>query len=129
MLYLEAIRERGCRMSNEEGADKAPGVSDMDTRGGHEQGLPRTLQEHLAQKLRSAYHELAEKPTFLGDPAVPVEFEYHLQRLEAVEKVRHTEKVHNQAVDAVKAALEEIVAGPLDLEPSEPGQVKRANEN
>jgi hypothetical protein len=75
--------------------------------------LPRTLQEHLAQKLRSAYHELADKPAFLGDPAVPVEFEYHLQRLEAVEKVRHTEKVHTEAVEAVKAALENI-AGPFD---------------
>jgi hypothetical protein len=80
-------------------------------------GLPRPLQEHLAQKLRSAYHELAEKPAFLGDPAVPAEFEYHLQRLEAVEKVRHEEKVHNQAVEAVKTALEDI-AGPLDAEPT-----------
>jgi len=82
-------------------------------------GLPRPLQEHLAQKLRSAYHELAEKPAFLGDPAVPVEFEYHLQRLEAVEKVRHEEKVHNQAVEAVKAALENI-AGPIDPAGAEP---------
>jgi hypothetical protein len=112
-------------MSKEEQADRVP---DGDTRAGHEQGLPRTLQEHLAQKLRSTYHELAEKPTFLGDPAVPVEFEYHLQRLDAVEKVRHTEKVHNQAVEAVKAALEDIVAGPLDSGPPEPGQLKRANE-
>ena len=80
--------------------------------------LPRPLQEHLAQKLRSAYHELAAKPAFLGDPAVPVEFEYHLQRLEAVEKVRHEEKVHNQAVEAVKTALEDI-AGSLDAEPSD----------
>jgi hypothetical protein len=83
--------------------------------------LPRPLQEHLAQKLRSAYQELAEKPAFLGDPTVPVEFEYHLQRLEAVEKARHTEKVHNQAIEAVKSALEDIVAGPLDLGPG-PGR-------
>jgi hypothetical protein len=82
-------------------------------------GLARPLQEHLAQKLRSAYHELAEKPAFLGDPAVPAEFEYHLQRLEAVEKVRHEEKVHNRAVEAVKTALEDI-AGSLDSEPSRP---------
>ena len=86
----------------------------------HGSALPRPLQEHLAQQLRSAYHELAEKPAFLGDPAVPVEFEYHLQRLEAVEKVRHTEKVHNQAVEAVKAALENI-AGPIDGKPSGQG--------
>jgi hypothetical protein len=79
-------------------------------------GLPRPLQEHLARELRSSYHATEEKPAFLGDPAIPVEFEYQLQRLEAVEKVRHTEKVHNQAVEAVKSALEEIVAGPLDDE-------------
>lgn len=90
-------------------------------------GLARPLQEHLAQKLRSAYHELAEKPAFLGDTAVPAEFEYHLQRLEAVEKVRHTEKVHNQAVEAVKAALESI-AGPLDPNPSGSGQGRGPDE-
>jgi hypothetical protein len=84
--------------------------------------LPRTLQEHLAQKLRSAYHELAEKPAFLGDPAIPVEFEYHLARLEAVEKNRHIEKVRNQGIEAVKSALEDIVAGPLDPEPSAPAK-------
>jgi hypothetical protein len=91
-------------------------------------GLPRPLQEHLARELRSTYHATEEKPAFLGDPAIPVEFEYQLQRLEAVEKVRHTEKVHNQAVEAVKTALEEIVAGPLDDEPSASGQGREPDE-
>ena len=83
-------------------------------------GLARPLQEHLAQKLRSAYHELSEKPTFLGDPAVPVEFEYQLARLAAAERVRHEEKVHNQAVEAVKAALEDIGAISSDPDSSDP---------
>src|ERR671939_1948059 len=76
--------------------------------------LPRPLQEQLAQQLRSTYQVTAEKPTFLGDPAVPAEFEQHLQRLEAVERGRRREKVHNEAIEAVKTALEDIVAGPLD---------------
>ena len=83
--------------------------------------LPRPLQEHLARELRSTYHATEDKPAFLGDPAIPVEFEHQLQRLEAVEKVRHTEKVQNQAIEAVKSALEDIVSKPLDDLPS-PGQ-------
>ena len=90
--------------------------------------LPRPLQEHLAQKLRSAYHELAQKPAFLGDPAVPAEFEYHLQKLEAVEKVRHTEKVHNQAVEAVKAALEDIAGKFSDPDPSGSSERRESGE-
>jgi hypothetical protein len=107
-------------MSNEDDTNKAsaPVERSLAESGS---GLARPLQEHLAQKLRSAYHELADKPAFLGDPAVPAEFEYHLQRLEAVEKVRHEEKVHNRAVEAVKTALEDI-AGSLDSEPSQPTQ-------
>ena len=81
-------------------------------------GLARPLQEHLAQRLRSAYHELSDKPAFLGDPAVPVEFEYQLARLEAAEKVRHKERVHNQAVEAVKAALADITADSLPPRPA-----------
>ena len=107
-------------MSNEDDTNKASahGERSLVESGS---GLARPLQEHLAQKLRSAYHELADKPAFLGDPAVPAEFEYHLQRLEAVEKVRHEEKVHNRAVEAVKTALEDI-AGSLDSEPSQTTQ-------
>ena len=91
-----------------------------DERSGEGSGLPRPLQEHLAQQLRSTYQATAEKPAFLGDPAVPAEFEQHLQRLEAVERGRRREKVHNEAIEAVKTALEDIVAAPLDGQPSEP---------
>ena len=96
---------------------------------GHEKpsGLPRPLQEHLAQQLRSTYQAGAEKPAFLGDPAIPAELEQHLQRLEAAEMGRRREKVHNQGVEAVKSALEDIVAGPLDVEPS-PAEPPRQDE-
>lgn len=118
-------------MSNEHRSDDAPAMTeDGPTAADHHSasGLARPLQEHLAQKLRSAYHELADKPAFLGDPTVPVEFEYQLQRLEAVEKVRHTEKVRNQGIEAVRSALEDIVAGPLDSEPSDTGPGHRRDE-
>ena len=105
-------------MSDEREKDEASGSAAAGAAPEPASGLPRPLQEHLARELRSTYHATEEKPAFLGDTAIPVEFEYQLQRLEAVEKVRHTEKVHNQAVEAVKTALEEIVAGPLDDEPS-----------
>ncbi len=111
-------------MPSQNRQDDAPGeIEEGSPRAGHgpASGLPRTLQEHLAQKLRSAYHELAEKPAFLGDPAIPVEFEYHLARLEAVEKGRHIEKVRNQGLEAVKSALEDIVAGPLEPEAGKQG--------
>ena len=113
-------------MSTENRNDETP-MGERPTDAGREpaSSLPRTLQEHLAQKLRSAYHELAEKPAFLGDPAIPVEFEYHLARLEAVEKVRHTEKVRNQGLEAVKSALEDIVAGPLEGTPGPESQRDR----
>jgi hypothetical protein len=104
-------------MSDESKRDQASGEAAPDDASERASSLPRPLQEHLARELRSTYHATEEKPAFLGDPAIPVEFEYQLQRLEAVEKVRHTEKVHNQAVEAVKSALEAIVEGPLDDEP------------
>jgi hypothetical protein len=87
-----------------------------DSADGHDAGsaLPRPLQEHLAQQLRSTYQTVSEKPAFLGDPAIPAEFEHHLQRLEAVETGRRREKVHTQAVEAVKNALEDIVGEPIE---------------
>ena len=109
-------------MSDKRHEDEVSGSTDPGATHERASSLPRPLQEHLARELRSTYHATEEKPAFLGDPAIPVEFEYQLQRLEAVEKVRHTEKVHNQAVEAVKTALEEIVAGSLDDEaPPTPG--------
>ena len=71
-------------------------------------GLPSPVREHLGQQLRTTYHALADKPAFLGDPAVPLEFEQHLQRLEI------RERVHEQGVKAVEAALGDLGAGLMD---------------
>jgi hypothetical protein len=104
----------------DEGAPAKGGLG----RAGHEptSSLPRPLQEHLAQQLRSAYHELSDKPSFLGDPTLPVEFEYHLARLEAVERNRLIERIRREGLEAVRSALEEIVARPLGTDPRDPGK-------
>jgi hypothetical protein len=98
-------------MSIEAEQTEAPGGPQPEASSAGEPGspLPRPLQEHLGQQLRTTYHELAPKPAFLGDPAIPPEFEHHLQRLET------REKIHNQGVEAVKAALEDLdIAAPED---------------
>jgi hypothetical protein len=62
-------------------------------------GLDRSVQDHLGQKLRAAYAEVEEKPAYLGDPALPPEFEH---KVLAIEK---SEEVHDKAVEAVRDAL------------------------
>jgi hypothetical protein len=109
-------------MSMDDRNDQSAAAGEDMARADQASSLPRTLQEHLAQKLRSAYHELSDKPAFLGDPTLPVEFEYHLARLEAVERERLIERVRTHGLEAVKAALEDIVARPIDLHISEGGK-------
>jgi hypothetical protein len=62
--------------------------------------LPKPVQEHLGRQLRSAYNAKAERPAFLGDPAVPPQFERLIRRIEVSEKVREI------GVEAVRQALE-----------------------
>ena len=64
-------------------------------------GLVKPIQEHLGQHLRAVYTQIADKPTYLGDPALPSEFEHQLVRLETSLEVRES------AVAAVKDALED----------------------
>ena len=61
--------------------------------------LDRTVQDFLGQKLRAAYAEAEEKPAYLGDPALPPEFE---QKVLAVEK---SVEVHEKGIEAVRDAL------------------------
>ena len=74
-----------------------------DTRAASGVVLPREVQEHIGQQLRTEYDAVAEKPTYLGDPAIPEQFDWHLARLET------RERAHTRAVEAVERALEEIV--------------------
>jgi hypothetical protein len=67
--------------------------------------LPRDIREHLGRQLRSAYNADAEKPAYLGDPAVPPHFERLIRRIEVSEKVREI------GVEAVRQALQPAAAG------------------
>ena len=74
-------------------------------------GLPRPIQEHLGQQLRTTYNaEAASKPAYLGDPVLPLEFELLIERLEASERQRFREMAHNQGVEAVERALLDLQA-------------------
>lgn len=65
--------------------------------------LSKEVQEHIGQQLRTEYDIVAEKPAFLGDPAIPEQFDWQIARLET------RERAQAQAVDAVEKALEELV--------------------
>jgi hypothetical protein len=73
--------------------------------------LPLPIQEHLAQQLRATYQEIADKPAFLGDAALPPRFEHHIQEIEKRERAESREKAHNAGVEAVEAALQEVASG------------------
>jgi hypothetical protein len=80
--------------------------------------LPPQVQEHLAQQLRAAYQETAEKPAFLGDPALPPELEAKVAELAERERFAMRAQVHEIASEAVEAALEEVVASGVVAEPA-----------
>jgi hypothetical protein len=44
--------------------------------------LPPAILDHLEQKLRAAYYERSDKPKYLGNSALPLEFDPYLYRLE-----------------------------------------------
>jgi hypothetical protein len=65
--------------------------------------LDKPIQERLGQELRSVYNQIADKPRFLGDPALPPELEHQLVRLETIVELSES------AAEAVKQALEQAV--------------------
>ncbi len=70
--------------------------------------LPEPVRTHLGQQLRSIYNASAEKPQYLGDPALPPELGPPLRRLETRLKARET------GTGAVEDALKDL----LDREPT-----------
>lgn len=48
--------------------------------------LPSDVQEHLGRRLRSTYTVEAAKPAFLGDTALPPQFERYVRQLENAER-------------------------------------------
>jgi hypothetical protein len=92
------------------GAPEAPSEG---TRPAEDAGavLPRPIQEHLGQQLRTTYNaEAPEKPAYLGDTALPLEFELQLQRLEASERRRLREMAHELGTQAVEQALRDLLS-------------------
>ena len=71
-------------------------------------GLDRSTQDHLGQTLRTAFNEVAPKPAYLGDPALPPEFEHQLLRLEG------RIEVHEKGIEAVRKALGDLEEPPAD---------------
>ena len=43
--------------------------------------LNKSVQEHLGQELRGVYNSVSDKPTYLGESALPPKFDLQLNRL------------------------------------------------
>ncbi len=67
--------------------------------------LPANIQDHLGRMLRAEYYERGDKPRFLGDPALPLEFDPYLQRLDQKERDRRSSMIGQKGRHAVAAAL------------------------
>ena len=71
--------------------------------------LPRSVQEHLGQKLRADYYERGDKPKYLGDSALPIEFDPYLYRLEQKERASRIMRIREHGATAVAAALSDLI--------------------
>ncbi len=71
--------------------------------------LPRSVQEHLGQKLRADYYERGDKPKYLGDTALPIEFDPYLYRLEQKERASRIMRIREYGATAVAAALSDLI--------------------
>ena len=67
--------------------------------------LPTDIQDHLGRMLRAEYYERGDKPRFLGDPAVPLEFDPYLQRLDRKERDLRSSMIGEKGKHAVATAL------------------------
>jgi hypothetical protein len=65
--------------------------------------LSGSVSEHLGRQLRAMYVGLQEKPAFVGDPALPLEFDILLYRLATVNNDRA--RAQQNGINAVAAAL------------------------
>ena len=71
--------------------------------------LPHPVREHLGEHLRITYREIQERPTYLGDPALPVEFDDYVCRLALREGA--CERERDRGLAAVRAALGDLLNG------------------
>ncbi len=71
--------------------------------------LPRSVQEHLGQTLRADYYLRTDRPKYLGDPALPVEFDPYLYRLEQKERASWIMRIREHGTTGVAAALSDLI--------------------
>ena len=71
--------------------------------------LPRSVQEHLGQTLRADYYERGDKPRYLGDPVLPLEFDPYLYRLEQKERALRIVRIRENGAKAVADALSDLI--------------------
>jgi hypothetical protein len=73
--------------------------------GSNVPSLPPDIRNHLGQTLRAEYYERGDKPRFLGDTALPLEFDPYLYRIEQQERSRRALRIREQGANAIAAAL------------------------
>ena len=71
--------------------------------------LPQGVQEHLGRMLRADYYERGEKPRYLGDPGLPLEFDPYLYRLVQKDRALRVTRIREQGTQAVADALSSLV--------------------
>jgi len=71
--------------------------------------LPRSVREHLGQALRADYYLRGDKSKYLGDPALPVEFDPYLYRLEQKERASRIMRIREHGTTAVATALSDLI--------------------
>jgi hypothetical protein len=59
--------------------------------------------------LRADYYERSDKPRYLGDPALPLEFDPYLYRLEQKERALRIVRIRENGAKAVADALSDLI--------------------
>jgi hypothetical protein len=67
--------------------------------------LAPAILDHLGQKLRAVYYETSARPKYVGDTALPLEFDPYLYHLYQKEQTTRVERVESAGLAAVAVAL------------------------
>jgi hypothetical protein len=70
--------------------------------------LPPTVLDRLGQELRAVYYQRSERPQYVGDPALPLEFDPYLYRLYQKEQASRLERADQTGLSAVAGALNSL---------------------
>ena len=76
--------------------------------GSNVPSLPSDVRKHLGQMLRAEYYERGDKPRFLGDAALPLEFDPYLDQLEQQQRGLRALHIREQGRKAIAAALSDL---------------------